>query len=618
MLSQSQAAADTPTPGCGPACGKCRATPARRPAHLEALPVTPADAQELAAWFWRAGARPVRGVRAVRQPGDYRLRPRRRGLRALGGAVEAAAPGLVGRLVIESTPSGGRHVAYRCEAPVGGSAKLASKRIKANGPVELVVGAKAYRPRRDAEGRWHVMVTTIETRGEGGVFLCAPSEGYELVQGDLCTPPVPHGRRARCAQCARASTNPRRKVVDGTAAPGRLAAKRCCAPATTSTRGRRARVLRAHGWRLVHPGDNEHWCRPGKEHGTSATLRGGVFYVFSNNAPPFEAQKGYAHFAVYALLEHGGDFAAAASALRARGYGAQEPAGDVDLSAFSAARQDHTPAPGPPDPGPVPPSLLRVPGFVGEVMDHCLATAPYPNPTLAFCGALALQAFLAGRKVRDPGDNRTNLYLLGLAHRRRQGSSCRLNTRILHEAGSGRLPRRALPPAARGSRTRSSRRPPCSSRLTRSTAAPVDQPAKDARHEAIMSTLLTMYSSASGVFLCAARRARSRRASPDQPCSGRLRHRHPQPLLPRRCPMHLTNGFFARMIILESGLAWRGTGAEHPRAACGCWRLPSGGPRAAGRWQPAEHPTPASSSHGGGQSVAGGRAPGGRGRVHPR
>ena len=68
------------------------------------------------------------------------------------------------------------------------------------------------------------------------------------------------------------------------------------------------------------------------------------------------------------------------------------------------------------DPGPIPEDMLRAPGFVSELMDHCLATAPYPNPVLAFAGALALQAYLAGRRVRDPGDNRTNLYLLALAH----------------------------------------------------------------------------------------------------------------------------------------------------------------------------------------------------------
>lgn len=46
------------------------------------------------------------------------------------------------------------------------------------------------------------------------------------------------------------------------------------------------------------------------------------------------------------------------------------------------------------EPEALPSELLRVPGFVSEVMDYCLATAPYPNQALAFCGALSLQAVL--------------------------------------------------------------------------------------------------------------------------------------------------------------------------------------------------------------------------------
>ncbi|MGL6194511.1 MAG: hypothetical protein ACRC2T_06775, partial [Thermoguttaceae bacterium] len=42
--------------------------------------------------------------------------------------------------------------------------------------------------------------------------------------------------------------------------------------------------------------------------------------------------------------------------------------------------------------------------------------AAYPIPALAFGGAIALQSFLCGRKVREPGDLRTNLYLLTLAN----------------------------------------------------------------------------------------------------------------------------------------------------------------------------------------------------------
>jgi hypothetical protein len=65
---------------------------------------------------------------------------------------------------------------------------------------------------------------------------------------------------------------------------------------------------------------------------------------------------------------------------------------------------------------PIPNELLRVPGFIGEVMDFCLENSSYPIPAMAFGGALALQSFLCGRKIREPGDLRTNLYLLALAN----------------------------------------------------------------------------------------------------------------------------------------------------------------------------------------------------------
>ena len=64
---------------------------------------------------------------------------------------------------------------------------------------------------------------------------------------------------------------------------------------------------------------------------------------------------------------------------------------------------------------PVPNEYFRVPGFVGEIMDFCMLSAPYPVMGTAFCGAMVLQAYLCSRKVREPGDLRPNLYLLALA-----------------------------------------------------------------------------------------------------------------------------------------------------------------------------------------------------------
>ncbi len=102
-------------------------------------------------------------------------------------------------------------------------------------------------------------------------------------------------------------------------------------------RGDVVAVLNRHGWTLERDGKNQHWRRPGKSAGLSATFNGSVFYVFSSNAEPFQANTGYARFAVYALLEHHGDFAAAATALRAQGFGEAK-------AQVSATNQTGTPA----------------------------------------------------------------------------------------------------------------------------------------------------------------------------------------------------------------------------------------------------------------------------------
>jgi len=77
-----------------------------------------------------------------------------------------------------------------------------------------------------------------------------------------------------------------------------------------------------------------------------------------------------------------------------------------------------------------------VPGFIRSVMDLTLRTAPYPNVPLAFSGALCLQAFLAGRKVADPEDGRTNMFALALAQSGAGKDHPRkVNFKILGEAG---------------------------------------------------------------------------------------------------------------------------------------------------------------------------------------
>lgn len=473
--------------------------------------------------------------------------------------VASEAPALVERLVIERSQSGGRHAIYRCATPVSGNRKLAQRTIEAASAEPAVICGKRHVPRR-VGNRFEVTLTLIETRGEGGLFLCAPTPGYVLVQGSFDQLPVlTEAERAILIEAACAlneAVPPAQRHREGSVVAGR--------PGDDfNERGNVREVLRRQGWELVRGGANEYWRRPGKEQGWSATLKDGVLYVFSSNAAPFEPDRAYASFTVFALLEHGGDFAAAAAALRAQGYGSEDNDCDVDLSRLIAngASQSTTAPNRYPDPGPLLVEMFRVPGFVSEVMDHCLATAPYPNPALAFCGALALQAMLAGRKVRDAGDNRTNIYLLGLAHSASGKDWPRkINTRILHQVGLAQC---------LGERFASGEGIQDALFLRPSMLFQTDEidgmlqsinKSQDARHENILGTLLTMYSASNSVFPMRRKAGKEQPGVIDQPCLvifGTAIPNHYYQALSERM---LTNGFFARMIIVEAGQ--RGGGQE--------------------------------------------------------
>jgi hypothetical protein len=88
----------------------------------------------------------------------------------------------------------------------------------------------------------------------------------------------------------------------------------------------------------------------------------------------------------------------------------------------------------------IPDRFLNVPGLIGAVMAHNLDTAPKPQPVLALSGAIALQAILCARKVKDSNGTRPNLYLCGVANSGAGKDHARqMNKRILFEAGLSHL-----------------------------------------------------------------------------------------------------------------------------------------------------------------------------------
>lgn len=208
-------------------------------------------------------------------------------------AEEVGLDELLGRLILQQTPSGGYHLVFRCDfgAEVG----------------NLKLACKANR---------EVM---IETRGAGGYFLIAPSEGYQLIRGDWAAiPEVTEEERDALISLARSfdETAPKEAQPAPT-----LAADGVTPGDDYDARADIPELLRAHGW--THA-SGKYWTRPGKTRGISASwdVIPRRLWVFSTSTE-FEPQHVYRPWHVFAILCHAGDFKAAARELRKLGYGGQ-------------------------------------------------------------------------------------------------------------------------------------------------------------------------------------------------------------------------------------------------------------------------------------------------------
>lgn len=236
----------------------------------------------------------------------------------LGEALDAIRAGYE-----ETTPGGGFHLLYRLPETPAGNTKLAQKPCPGAPECD-----------KHEAGKRHAL---IETRGEGGWVVVAPSGGrthptghpYTLVQGGPeSISDITAEQHAELWALARS--------LDEMPAP--VAADAYVATSSPSD-GQRpgdlfnaqsswSSVLEPHGWRRVSQrGHLTYWRRPGKDHGVSATsgLRNAadptsdLLYVFTTSSE-FEPEQGYSKYRAYAVLNHAGDWQAAARDLAAQGY----------------------------------------------------------------------------------------------------------------------------------------------------------------------------------------------------------------------------------------------------------------------------------------------------------
>lgn len=259
---------------------------------------------------------------------------------------------------LETSPSGGYHWLYRVDGPPAPNTKLARRPSTPDELAEHVAALTAdaeREPDPDVRGKRldaaakitrgeQVPQALIETRGEGGFTVLAPSAGrthptgaaWAALLGTPATIPTITVDE-RDTLYAFASTFDQMPPVE---APERQGTTSSADDGTRpgddyNTRATWDDILAPRGWTKVkRVGKGYGWTRPGKSprDGISATTGQNEhdrLYVFSSSTE-FETERAYSKFAAYVLLEHGGDYAAAARALAADGYGQRrEPGREV-------------------------------------------------------------------------------------------------------------------------------------------------------------------------------------------------------------------------------------------------------------------------------------------------
>ena len=232
---------------------------------------------------------------------------------------------------------------------------------------------------------------------------------------------------------------------------------------------------------------------------------------------------------------------------------------DVDLSAFvpGCKRSDdsHSRTQRPPDPGPFPDHLLRVPGFIEQVIAHNLATATRPQPVLALAAGICLQSVLAARKVRDERGNRTNVYCVGVApsgagkdHARKVNKNILFAADLVEHEGNEDLASDA------GLVTAVENEPAVLFQIDEfgRFLRTIGDPKKAPHLFNVLTALMKLYSSADTIFRGKAYADAKRNKVVDQPCVSVYGTTVPEHFYESLTADSLSDGFIARLLVFEA------------------------------------------------------------------
>ena len=224
--------------------------------------------------------------------------------------LDDAIPGIMSKVVIAKTISGGYHLVYTCDK-IEGNLKLASRE-----PTSAEIAVKDNGPK-----------TVIETRGEGGYICVAPTAGYELLQGKYSN--LPHitiaERDTIVAVCCsfteiqpeeKLNYNKKENKEEDPYSPF----------VAYNAKGSFKELIEKHGWKFVYSSsERDYYLRPGGTSKTSGNWHKELnrFYNWSSGANIPVGSLDLSE--LYARLECNGDKKMAYKQLIADGYGSFPP-----------------------------------------------------------------------------------------------------------------------------------------------------------------------------------------------------------------------------------------------------------------------------------------------------
>lgn len=228
--------------------------------------------------------------------------------------LRLSLPELYPLLYVERTSSGGMH--YFFKRPGTKSEDVAFS------PVEQTIEEEFS----GAPIKWRPI---IEIKAENKLCRVHPCEGIEVVQGDIRSLPLVSDADFQHIRYIASLLNEREEEKKEIARQKSSVTVAGDSPGSDYSNNVETvevvAMLERHGWRVVKGNAYRGRIllnRPGaKTMGTDADILDRVFCAWSSSVDKFEVGKGYSFFSLYGMLEHGGDFVAAAKELKRQGWG---------------------------------------------------------------------------------------------------------------------------------------------------------------------------------------------------------------------------------------------------------------------------------------------------------